>query len=405
MSSVVIELFDEKSIGRNFQLAALGSIMSEIPEELKHRILTGIATNVIQLSSEEYATISDALASFLDVVCAEETKDAKGTKGKQKGKSVPTLYTAGDRKYTDQKILASVGIIGEGDKLTCQGVKNALKTLPPDKLATNVRVPMFLRTYMFSYYRHLSETQETRVSSLLIATVGSIISLISELERKGKEGVQRMEIYLIPDTSPASLELSRKVYNLFYAVRDREVKKIRDLIKKVAVELGGVSEHQAILLSLLMYVAQIEELASELSADLDAIVEADGFETFLLTRIDASGNRPLLVSATPASISWILKRLGEKNSIKLLNAMSWLVSESIESKDSDFKNTAKSASAKCLNSFYKYVETGSLDTLVECSRDLVVLAYKAGQLQGFEHVKKAGDAARETLYYITRILG
>jgi hypothetical protein len=51
------------------------------------------------------------------------------------------------------------------------------------------------------------------------------------------------------------------------------------------------------------------------------------------------------------------------------------------------------------------METGSLDTLVECSRDLVVLADKAGQLQGFKHVKKAGDAARETLYYITRILG
>jgi hypothetical protein len=396
MSSVVIELFDEKSIGRNFQLAALASIMSEIPEELKRRILTGIATNVIQLSSEEYATISNALASFLDVVCTES-------------KPVPTLYTAGSPK--DKSILASAGIIGEGDKLTCQGVKNALKTLPPDKLATPVQVPMFLRTYVFSYYRHQSKIRNTRVSSLLIATVGSIISLISKLERKGNEGVQRTEIYLIPDTSPASLELSRKVYNLFYAVRDNNVSKIQDLIDNVAVELGGVSEHQAILLSLLMYVAQIKELASELSADLDAIVEADGFETFLLTRVDASEKRPIrpkrpnTISATPASISWILKRLGEKNSIKLLNKLSRLVSNSIESEDSDFENTAKSASAKCLNSFYKYMETGSLDTLVECSRDLVVLADKAGQLQGLEHVRKAGDAARETLYYITRIMG
>ncbi|MCC5990335.1 MAG: hypothetical protein LM558_02330, partial [Thermosphaera sp.] len=80
-------------------------------------------------------------------------------------------------------------------------------------------------------------------------------------------------------------------------------------------------------------------------------------------------------------------------------------SSSIRSEDSDFKNTAKSASAKCLNSFYKYMETGSLDTLVECSRDLVVLADRAGQLQGLKSVKSAGDAARETLYYITRILG
>jgi len=385
MSSVVIELFDEKSIGRNFQLAALASIMSEIPEELKRRILTGITTNVIQLSNEEYATISNALASFLDVVCAED-------------KPIPTLYTAGSH---DSKILAKAGIIGEGDKLTCQGVKNALKTLQPDKLATPAQVPMFLRTYMFSYYRHLSETQETRVSSLLIATVGSIISLISVL----RDGGRSTEIYLIPDTSPASLELSRKVYNLFYAARDEKVRKIRDLIDNVAVELGGVSVDQAILLSLLMYVAQIKELANELSADLDAIVEANGFETFLLTRIDASGNRPILISATPVSISWILKRLGEKNSIILLNALSRLISHGIESEDSDFENTAKSASAKCLNSFYRYVETGSLDTLVECSRDLVVLADKAGKLQGLEHVKKAGDAARETLYYITRILG
>jgi hypothetical protein len=386
MSSVVIELFDEKSIGRNFQLAALASIMSEIPEELKRRILTGIATNVIQLSSEEYATISNALSSFLNDVCTE-------------GKPVPKLYTAGSPK--DKSILASAGIIGEGDKLTCQGVKNALKTLPPDKLATPVQVPMFLKTYVFSYYRHQSKIRNTRVSSLLIATVGSIISLISVL----RDGRRSTEIYLIPDTSPASLELSRKVYNLFYAVRDEKVSRIQGLINNVAIELGGVSVDQAILLSLLMYVAQIKELANELSADLDTIVKADGFETFLLTRVDASGNRPLLISATPASISWILKRLGEKNSIKLLNTLSWLVSSSIKSEDSDFKNTAKSASAKCLNSFYKYMETGSLDTLVECSRDLVVLADRAGQLQGLKSVKSAGAAARETLYYITRILG
>jgi hypothetical protein len=399
MSSVVIELFDEKSIGRNFQLAALASIMSEIPDDLKRRILNGVTTNIIQLSSEEYATISNALASFLNDVCTE-------------GKPVPTIYTAGSH---DSKILAEAGIIGEGNKLTCQGVKNALKTLPPDKLATPSQVPMFLRTYVFSYYRHQSKVQNTRVSSLLIATVGSIISLISVLERKEKEGVQRTEIYLIPDASPTSLELSRKVYNLFYAVRNGEVRKIQDLIKNVAVELGGVSEHQAILLSLLMYVAQIEEIANELSADLDAIVEANGFETFLLTRVDASEKkskgskrprRPNAISATPASISWILRRLGEKNSIKLLNALSRLVSNSIESEDfEDFKNTAKSASAKCLNSFYKYVETGSLDTLVECSRDLVVLADSAGQLQGLENVREAEAAARKTLYYITRVLG
>uniref|UniRef100_A0A7C2FQF4 Uncharacterized protein n=1 Tax=Thermosphaera aggregans TaxID=54254 RepID=A0A7C2FQF4_9CREN len=386
MSNIVIELFDEKSIGRNFQLAALASIISEISVELKHRILTGIATNIIQLSREEYATISNALTSLLDAVCTE-------------GKPVPKLYTSGTH---DKKILASAGIISnEKEPLTCQGVKNALKTLPPDKLATLVPVPMFLRTYVFSFYRHQSKIRNTQVSSLLIATVGSIITLISEL----KEGRKSTEIYLIPDTSPASLELSRKVYNLFYAVRDEKVSRIQGLINNVAIKLGGVSVDQAILLSLLMYVAQMKELAGTLAADLDAIVEANGFETFLLTRVDASGNRPLLISATPASISWILRRLGEKNSIKLLSTLSWLVSSSIESEDSDFKNTAKSASAKCLNSFYKYMETGSHDTLVECARDLVVLIDKGVQLQGLKNVKSAGAAARETLYYITRILG
>jgi len=186
MSSVVIELFDEKSIGRNFQLAALASIMSEIPDDLKRRILNGVTTNVIQLSSEEYATISNALASFLDIVCAEETKgakDAKGIRGKPKGKSVPTLYAAGSH---DSEILAEAGIIGEGNKLTCQGVKNALKTLSPDKLATPVEVPMFLRTYMFSYYRHLSETQET--GKLTPDRNGWINNLANLQARKKGEG-------------------------------------------------------------------------------------------------------------------------------------------------------------------------------------------------------------------------
>jgi hypothetical protein len=34
-----------------------------------------------------------------------------------------------------------------------------------------------------------------------------------------------------------------------------------------------------------------------------------------------------------------------------------------------------------------------------------VLTDRAGQLQGLNYVRKAGAAARETLYYITRILG
>lgn len=385
MSNLSLELFDEKSIGRNYQLAALGSIINEIPGSLRQKILDNMTTGLVVLTSDEYRVIADKLAEFLEkVVCTEDKK-------------LPKLYTAGSPK--DSKILLDAGIIKENEKsLTCDGIVDALRTLPMEKLSSTLSTPMFLRTYMFSYYRHQTEQQKISVGSLLLATAGAVISMISKITKDD----QKIEIYFVPDGSTPSLEHSRKVFNLFYMGRAENIADFQRILRNIAVELGGISLDQAILISILSYASIIKETAAKLSSELDDVAASTAFESFLVVKIDSSGNRPLLISATPATISFILMRLTANKSLGVFKAANDLVAASLNKNlHGEVAETARSCSSRCLSSLYRYIESGDIDPLLECSRDLVTLVDKARR---HLEARSIEVAARQLLYHISRMV-
>jgi hypothetical protein len=233
-------------------------------------------------------------------------------------------------------------------------------------------MPMFLKPYVFSYYRNTSKIEKTTVGSLLIATIGLLISFVGGLRTAGGT---RIDIHIIPDGSMSSLNVSRTFYNLLYlsnegASSNFTIPSLLQLIRDITNELGGVSIDQAIFLSFMIYMAYANDISDSISSDIESLTNSNSFESFMLARINSAGNRPQLMSATPLSISWALKRLMKSRSLSLLKNLNWLVSSSIKSENADFKASAEAVSSKCLSSLFKYMESNYYDALLECSRDL-----------------------------------
>ena len=369
MSSVTIDLLDEKTIGKNYQLAALGSILDDLPKDIKDKIIKGIMINFIQLNSEEYDIVKKHLSKRLESVCSFS-------------EDPPKLYAAGDQ--TDREILENAKILKKtNERLSCESVKEAVKEaidkLSAQELAQPAPMPMYLRPYVFSYYRNTGKVKEITVGSLLIATIGLLISFVGNLKTAG------IDIYIIPDGSMSSLNVSRTFYNLLYlnnegASSNFTIPSLLQLIRDITNELGGVSIDQAIFLSFMIYMAYANDISESISSDIESLTNSNSFESFMLARINSAGNRPQLMSATPLSISWALKRLMKRRSLSLLKNLNWLVSSSIKSENADFKASAEAASSKCLSSLFKYMESNYYDALLECSRDLATICDKANNL-------------------------
>jgi len=391
MSSVTIDLLDEKTIGKNYQLAALGSILDDLPKDIKDKIIKGIMINFIQLNSVEYDIVKKHLSKRLESVCSFS-------------KDPPKLYTAG--KPMDRDILVNAKILKKTDgRLSCESVKEAIDRLSIQELAQPAPMPMFLRPYVFSYYRNASKIEKITVGSLLIATVGLLISFVGGLRTAGGT---RIDIHIIPDGSMSSLNVSRTFYNLLYlsnigASSNFTIPSLLQLIRDITNELGGVSIDQAIFLSFMIYMAYANDISGSISSDIESLTNSNSFESFMLARIDSAGNRPQLMSATPLSISWALKRLMKRRSLSLLKNLNWLVSSSIKSENADFKASAEAASSKCLSSLFKYMESNYYDALLECSRDLATICDKANNLlegnkgESLRNIRNVKQAAENLL--------
>jgi len=384
MTRLTIELLDEKSIGRNYQLAALGIVLNDVSEDLREKIIDGITTGSIELASGEYELIRTKLSEYLQLVCMDDKK-------------TPKTYRAGKPK--DRDILVRAGILRKEDSssgkkrtrknILCERLVEALRSLPVEKSSSTVPVPMFLRTYMFSYYRHLSKIQEISVASLLLALTGSVVSLISK--------IQNNEVYIIPDASTTSVMYSRVIYDLFYLARQRGAVDYESVLNNI-VGLGGVSVDQAILMSLLIWLSHIKDVGGRLASSIDDALEASAFESFTLVRIDSSGYRPLLASATPATVSFVIRKLSARGSLEILPAINSLISS--KGIGGEIGDHVKSTSSKCLNQLFMYIETGFVDHLLECSRDLVTLVDK---ISGNQKTRSIESSARRVLYHLSRL--
>ncbi|MET1160254.1 MAG: hypothetical protein ABWW65_04780 [Thermoprotei archaeon] len=341
MTNVEIELLSERTIGRNFQIAALGAVFDLLPQPMKDKIIDGVVDGKILLSIDELQKLLNTLSQYLIQVCKYK-------------KIFPELYKAGKG---DAKILSSAGIIATQKNL-CTALLDSLNNVlkRPEK---QVDIPMFLRTYVFAKYRtSLESVEKTTSISLYISVAGAILSLIGKFKVRDTT----IELYIIPDGSIYSLLQSPKIYSLIYS-SDRY--RLDQFIKDIFGKLNNASFEVSTLVAIMAYTWSIAKYVQELPS-LDQYYGS--FEVFRLVSIKPE-YRPQVAWEKPLTISEYLRYLEAKNAIEIPELIRKLasVAPDIVKKEEIYDNVI----SQCLHEVYGYMESGSLDLLTSCTARIV----------------------------------
>lgn len=355
MSTIIIELFDERTIGRNFQIAALGSIYGSLAEELKQKIEKGLETNTISLSVQESDNLFKTLASYLEnYVCKAKSEKPEELSLK--------LYTAGHR---DTSILSSIGMSVSRQKLSCHTLveyyRNGLLMQNLNK--TTNYTPMLFRTYVFSKFRDDTVPIGANTASLYLALAGAIMSMLAKIKKTS--GVEKadeyLEFYVIPDGSLESLRASSTVYPLLYVYSSMS-EYYHNYFNSIS-NLSGLSLEIAALLSCMLkvYTASLLENASPITSLLGTL------EKFKIVSLEAR-HRPLIYWERALAISHHLMKLDTRNAfdvLKIFYELS-LYAEKISNEIEEYEETI----SRCINNVYGYLETDHIDILVDCSSSI-----------------------------------
>ncbi|MEL9908218.1 MAG: hypothetical protein QXP97_00050 [Desulfurococcus sp.] len=346
MSSLVIELLDERTIGRNFQVAALGFIRSSLPPSIVNEIKKGLINGKIMLGAND-------LRELLNIL-AQQTKDVCESK-----KNLPKLYGK-----EDTKALSSIGIAISSakskeeskakSKELCDALVNSVEAVLSNP-TSETRIPQFLRTYVFGKYRtELTQVETSNAVSIYIATAGAIISMVDRL----KAGETFLEQYLVPDGSIASFNEAVKVYGLIYASKEHTLDKF---IESIYYNLENISLEVSLILATMAFTHYIATQVKGLQT-LDQYY--DSFETHRLVSIRPE-MRPQVAWERPLTISGHLRALEKRNAIKMLDDLRSLASyaKSVGNEVEAYDDTI----SMCLHEIYGYMETGSLDLLTSCA--------------------------------------
>ncbi|MEM1706181.1 MAG: hypothetical protein QW148_05120 [Thermosphaera sp.] len=379
--SITIQLMDERTLGRNFQVATLGCIYCEASNNLKKALEDGLATGFIILDQSLCEEMLSLISAHLDKIAGEERRKTM----------YPKLYTAGAH---DSKILKKAGII-KSNVLNASELKEASANLTCQKLMDPVQTPMFLKHYVFSKYRSGNIVTNISIGSLWLALVGAITSLAAVLNIND----QRTEIYLVPDGTRSSMINSCLFYNLVYSksqsVKRRFDQVLNDLTRK---ELSGVSVDQALSLAVMIHAVQDLNL-------IGGLVTNRVFEQFLIVKTIAE-QRPQLVYATPIIISsqleQLIHKLGAQNTQNLLRGLDNLVVKTLlpGKVGEGLKNAAVTSSTSCLNSLFRYLETGDNSTLLECAGNLARLHSASVEAS----VRDLAEQAKWVLIYLSMLI-
>ncbi|MEZ0394284.1 MAG: hypothetical protein ABWK00_04490 [Desulfurococcaceae archaeon] len=375
-AGITVELMDERTIGRNFQLAALGALPAADPaaQRLVNSVLREIPLGRFALGGSECTDLLSYLQKLLDLAC------------QGRGKRYPKLYTAGSPK--DAEVLRSAKIISAS--LSCEDLRSSLGKLSCDDLAKATRVPMFLRHYVFSLYRSgedVSKTSTTSVASLLLATLGALTSHVATYVAEER----RREIYIVPDGTPSSIRASESLYALIYSSK---VGRRFDEVLNDLMELGGVSPEIAMDVALMIHASQELGLTERL-------LSARAFEGFLLVAVE-SEQRPLTTYISPITAGAKFERLrGPRAASGLLLELDRLVRSARRTRDRELAGTASDVASGCVNAIYRFAETGDASALLECSADLARL-HDAASRKGDAQL---ADASRSLLGRISLMAG
>lgn len=342
-----ISLFDQRSIGRGFQLAALGAVYSQVSESVRNAINDSLSSGELSLNENELQELGERLADFLTQVCGQRTS------------YFPTLYTAGKG---DAKILGELGIINPASKAYCNDLINYSKDVKNKDLSKTSSIPMFVRAYIFSEYRDSlakrskSAKEEAEAGSLWLAFAGAYIALVAGV----RTADTNYDIYVIPDGSLPSIISASNFYGLIYSEKVKV--KLWQIMRSIYDNKLGISPEISLWLSTLIHVVQDEALAVKLSGD-------KGYESFVITRVLSDGNRPQVVWSSVLSLSRYVESLEKHKALYIMNYLGYVISDLKRLKDED-RNKVEPALVTCSHELFRYLEAKDLSSLQMCASAL-----------------------------------
>lgn len=365
--SVEIPLMPKHSLGFYLQLAAVGV------GGLKNRLTQDLEALVFK-SSREYAdAIKGLLVALARAFVGREEVDLCEICEKlreREGKEGPKLYEAGRK---DRKILEEAGLVSrrcaEGISWCSAALSYAEKVMKVGgPIGGRAPLVMLARALVYGRLRDtMAEVgvEDVQVDSLGITLLGGLFSLISTIKVERKT----FELYLLPDGSPESLDIANTVYEAFHSGK-LQGRSFSDILTDL-VEL-----ERGLTIDLATYVATLTHLSMTMKTmtGVSGLATREGFERFLLARVESSGNRPQLVWMGPLTVSRVL--IAIKGREKVLENLWYLARTSHQlrrrksKEERDVGERLASATSKCFNNAALYMWTGSRDLLLECSREL-----------------------------------
>jgi hypothetical protein len=350
MSAELI-FMDDKQIGRYFQAAAIGYVLDALPKELQDKLIKGFVEGSVTLSEREVSTLVDSIVKKLSRLC--ESKRAQ-----------PKLYVIG-RTVNDYETLSKLAPRKPLVK-TKGKAKGAMPSLckwlveasmdVKSKPTTELKLPIFLRAYVFSKFRDIGDIEKAKVNALTlyVATAGSIVSIIASGLKRGEASY---ELFLVPGTSEYSLKNAGRLYTLLH-LKARNLT-IEDVIETI-LENESLSYELGILLAIAIHIYNVAMLVEKMPS-LASIYNV--LEEFKLINITPN-QRPLVTWEHPLTLTHLYSELEKHEAGGLL--LSLYDSITSANRYSGSVERAKDAVAQCVTGLFAYIETKSVEPLLLC---------------------------------------
>jgi hypothetical protein len=373
-----IKLMPKHTLGFYLQLASVG--VGGFAENLA----TDLSTLYFK-DNDEYVRAIERLESALrDIRIQVEDSDvcriAESCEELQ-----PKLYTAGEG---DSTILEKAGlnVVSEkcGTRISwCSATLSYIERVKErgEPIGGRASTVMLARTFTFGKLRGSTGEldEEAQIDSLGLMLIGGLFSLVASM----RIGDRRFELYMLPDGSPESLKVSNLVYKAFFYRTKKLGVSFEEVLRDIVGLERGLSIDLATLNALLIHLSSV---LSEMTA-LAGLPEREGFERFLLAKIDSSGNRPQLTWMSPLTISRTLIALrGREELLESLWSLARVAARLRRGKakeQRDLGDDLASAISTCFNNITLFMWTRSSDHLLECSRSISAILDGAFKL-GFE---------------------
>lgn len=367
--TVEIPLMPKHTLGFYLQLAAIGA--GELEDKLT-RDLEAIIFN----DPSEYVNAVDKIWSIIaDTKIKPAVEEECNIVGECE-RVQPKLYGAGKGDASILGEEAGLNVISQRCGVNtswCSATLSYVEMVKGNGGPIGGRTSMIMLAKAFAYGKlrgTLSATGEDVVQrdSLGLMLLGGLLSMVSRIRVRDST----YEFYLIPDGSPESLRLANLVYGAFF-YKGRLGVSFNDVLSDILRLEVGLSIDLATYIALLIHLSRVINEMTGISG----LLEKEGFERFLLARVDSSGNRPQLISISPLTMSYALKTLKGKevlleNLWRLTRTSSKLRKSTVKERRRTGEDLA-SAIGECFNNLALFLWTGREDVLFECSRRMSVV--------------------------------